>query len=191
MIQSGAGGAVSRTCLPGRGLAPIPTPQEAAAPRARSAVDGLQVNESDSRAGIKPCLPELVICRLSRIAKLRPSEAGVSLRGRMLLSASRNQVPRRNRQMAYVIAEPCIGTKDTACVDACPVDCIHPKKDEDGFEASRSAVYRSGRVHRLRRLCSGLPGIGHLRAGRSAGEVGSLHREERDALRPLIAVGSA
>ena len=33
--------------------------------------------------------------------------------------------------MAYVIAEPCIGTKDSACVDACPVDCIHPKKDED------------------------------------------------------------
>ncbi len=32
--------------------------------------------------------------------------------------------------MAYVIAEPCIGTKDAACVDACPVDCIHPKKDE-------------------------------------------------------------
>ena len=31
--------------------------------------------------------------------------------------------------MAFVIAEPCIGTKDTACVDACPVDCIHPKKD--------------------------------------------------------------
>ena len=35
--------------------------------------------------------------------------------------------------MAYVIAEPCIGTKDTACVDACPVDCIHPKKDEANF----------------------------------------------------------
>jgi NAD-dependent dihydropyrimidine dehydrogenase PreA subunit len=35
-------------------------------------------------------------------------------------------------EMAYVIAEPCIGTKDTACVDACPVDCIHPKKDEAG-----------------------------------------------------------
>ena len=31
--------------------------------------------------------------------------------------------------MAYVIAEPCIGTKDTACVDACPVDCMHPKKN--------------------------------------------------------------
>jgi len=36
--------------------------------------------------------------------------------------------------MAYIITEPCIGTKDTACVDACPVDCIHPKKDEAGFE---------------------------------------------------------
>jgi NAD-dependent dihydropyrimidine dehydrogenase PreA subunit len=36
--------------------------------------------------------------------------------------------------MAYVIAEPCVGVKDTACVDACPVDCIHPKKDEVGFE---------------------------------------------------------
>ena len=37
--------------------------------------------------------------------------------------------------MAYIIAEPCIGVKDTACVDACPVDCIHPKKNttyEDG-----------------------------------------------------------
>jgi NAD-dependent dihydropyrimidine dehydrogenase PreA subunit len=37
--------------------------------------------------------------------------------------------------MAYVIAEPCIGVKDSACVDACPVDCIHPKKSttyEDG-----------------------------------------------------------
>ena len=27
--------------------------------------------------------------------------------------------------MAYVIAEPCIGVKDKACVDVCPVDCIH------------------------------------------------------------------
>lgn len=36
--------------------------------------------------------------------------------------------------MAYVIAEPCIGVKDTACVDACPVDCIHPRKDEAGYQ---------------------------------------------------------
>ena len=38
--------------------------------------------------------------------------------------------------MAYVIAEPCVGTKDTACVDACPVDCIHPKKDEPAYETA-------------------------------------------------------
>ena len=28
-----------------------------------------------------------------------------------------------------LLPNPCIGTKDTACVDACPVDCIHPKKN--------------------------------------------------------------
>ena len=36
--------------------------------------------------------------------------------------------------MTYVIAEPCVTTKDTACVDVCPVDCIHPRKDETDFE---------------------------------------------------------
>jgi NAD-dependent dihydropyrimidine dehydrogenase PreA subunit len=36
--------------------------------------------------------------------------------------------------VAYVITEPCIGTKDTACVDVCPVDCIHPRKDEGDHE---------------------------------------------------------
>jgi NAD-dependent dihydropyrimidine dehydrogenase PreA subunit len=36
--------------------------------------------------------------------------------------------------MAYVINEPCIGTKDTSCVDVCPVDCIHPTPDEAGFD---------------------------------------------------------
>ncbi len=34
--------------------------------------------------------------------------------------------------MAYVITEPCINVKDGACVDVCPVDCIHPRKDEPG-----------------------------------------------------------
>lgn len=42
--------------------------------------------------------------------------------------------------MAYVIAEPCIGTKDTACVDVCPVDCIHPRKDEGSF-ADAEMIY--------------------------------------------------
>jgi len=32
--------------------------------------------------------------------------------------------------MAYVITEPCIGTKDKSCVDVCPVDCIHGADDD-------------------------------------------------------------
>lgn len=36
--------------------------------------------------------------------------------------------------MSHYIAEPCIGTKDTACVAVCPVDCIHPTKDEPDYE---------------------------------------------------------
>ncbi len=29
--------------------------------------------------------------------------------------------------MAYVIAEPCIGTKDNSRVEACPVDATYPQ----------------------------------------------------------------
>ena len=38
--------------------------------------------------------------------------------------------------MAYVIAEPCIGTKDNSCVEVCPVDCIHPTPEEPDYDAS-------------------------------------------------------
>ncbi len=31
--------------------------------------------------------------------------------------------------MTYVIAEPCVGVKDKACVEVCPVDCIHEEAD--------------------------------------------------------------
>jgi NAD-dependent dihydropyrimidine dehydrogenase PreA subunit len=37
----------------------------------------------------------------------------------------------------YVITEPCIDVKDAACVDVCPVDCIHPRKDERGYAEAR------------------------------------------------------
>lgn len=33
--------------------------------------------------------------------------------------------------MAFVIVGHCIN--DAACVDVCPVDCIHPSPDEPGF----------------------------------------------------------
>jgi NAD-dependent dihydropyrimidine dehydrogenase PreA subunit len=42
--------------------------------------------------------------------------------------------------MPFIITDPCIGTKDSACVDVCPVDCIHPRKDEAEFE-SASMLY--------------------------------------------------
>lgn len=38
--------------------------------------------------------------------------------------------------MAYIIAEPCITVKDTACVEVCPVTCIHPTKEEPQFASS-------------------------------------------------------
>ena len=42
--------------------------------------------------------------------------------------------------MTYVIAEPCIGTKDNSCVEVCPVDCIHPTPDEPGTTTRRSST---------------------------------------------------
>jgi len=38
--------------------------------------------------------------------------------------------------MAYVITQPCIGVKDGACVEVCPVDCIHPHPDSPDFGRS-------------------------------------------------------
>ena len=34
--------------------------------------------------------------------------------------------------MPYTIVEPCVGTCDTACVEVCPVDCIHGPYDVEG-----------------------------------------------------------
>lgn len=38
--------------------------------------------------------------------------------------------------MPHIIAEPCIGTKDTSCVEVCPVDCIHPTPSSPDFAAA-------------------------------------------------------
>ena len=42
--------------------------------------------------------------------------------------------------MPFIITDPCIETKDSACVDVCPVDCIHPRKDEPEF-ATTTMLY--------------------------------------------------
>ncbi|MEQ8764554.1 MAG: ferredoxin family protein [Planctomycetota bacterium] len=33
--------------------------------------------------------------------------------------------------MTYIITEPCVDVRDQACVDACPVDCIHYEEGQD------------------------------------------------------------
>ncbi len=35
--------------------------------------------------------------------------------------------------MPHFITQACIGVKDGSCVAVCPVDCIHPRKDEPDF----------------------------------------------------------
>src|SRR5687768_7963691 len=46
--------------------------------------------------------------------------------------------------MPFIITDPCIETKDTACVDVCPVDCIHPRKDEPEFEQATMLYIHPG-----------------------------------------------
>ncbi len=42
--------------------------------------------------------------------------------------------------MAYIIVDGC--TKDNECIEACPVDCIHPTEEEDGYaEAEQLYVH--------------------------------------------------
>ena len=43
--------------------------------------------------------------------------------------------------MTYVICEPCIDVKDTACVDVCPVDCIPPTSDNEEFFEEEVQLY--------------------------------------------------
>ncbi|MBI4234068.1 MAG: ferredoxin family protein [Chloroflexi bacterium] len=33
--------------------------------------------------------------------------------------------------MTYIIAEPCVGVKDGACIDVCPVDCIYTTTEDN------------------------------------------------------------
>tara|TARA_B100001750_G_C15478798_1_gene584157 strand:- start:231 stop:473 length:243 start_codon:yes stop_codon:yes gene_type:complete len=35
--------------------------------------------------------------------------------------------------MTYIITEPCVGVKDSSCIDVCPVDCIYAKEEDDQY----------------------------------------------------------
>jgi ferredoxin len=57
-------------------------------------------------------------------------ELGYSFPPRVCLRGPAAPEPPR---MPHIITEPCIGTKDASCVAVCPVDCIHPTKNEPDF----------------------------------------------------------
>ncbi|MGW4335715.1 4Fe-4S dicluster domain-containing protein [Rhodococcus koreensis] len=35
--------------------------------------------------------------------------------------------------MSYIISQPCIGEKNSSCVEVCPVDCIHTSDDAEQY----------------------------------------------------------
>jgi ferredoxin len=53
----------------------------------------------------------------------------------MTAAGRESGLPEEGR-MTYIIAEPCVGTKDAACVEVCPVDCIHPTRNDEDFETA-------------------------------------------------------
>ena len=54
----------------------------------------------------------------------------------IVLSALHASSEEESEAMTYVITQPCIGVKDASCVDVCPVDCIHPTPNEEGFDTA-------------------------------------------------------
>jgi NAD-dependent dihydropyrimidine dehydrogenase PreA subunit len=66
--------------------------------------------------------------------------------------------------MPYVIAEPCLTTKDASCVEVCPVDCIYEGADQyyihpdecidcGACEPNRVQLVRISRTSELRVSC--------------------------------------
>jgi ferredoxin len=55
--------------------------------------------------------------------------------GDLVISQSKCENTRGNAD-DHEINEPCIASKDASCVEACPVDCIHPTPGEPDFEAA-------------------------------------------------------
>ena len=84
--------------------------------------------------------------------------------------------------MTYVINEPCIATKDSSCVEVCPVR-LHPSDPRRAWiRGSRAALHRPGGVHRLRRVRRGVSGRRDHPRGPGPARVAELRREERRLL---------
>ena len=70
-------------------------------------------------------------------SRSRPSDSQEAIAAGRKPGIIKGEPQTRNAEpLAYIICEPCIGTKDTACVDVCPVDCIHPRRDEPEYPAA-------------------------------------------------------
>ncbi len=93
--------------------------------------------------------------------------------------------------MAYVITEPCIGTKDTACVDVCPVDCIHPRKDEPAFEAAKMLNIHPDECIDCGACVPACPVEAIFALDEVPGQVEGLHPGQRGVLQEVGRAGSA
>jgi ferredoxin len=58
------------------------------------------------------------------------------------LSIATKKFSRSGDIVAYVITDNCI--KDELCVQACPVDCIHPRNDEATFDGATQVYVDPG-----------------------------------------------
>ena len=105
------------------------SPTSPAHPRSRSRSEPIRAGSRSRIQLIGPPAGEGLAARARSPAGGRGAPAG---RARTI---GRSQPDRSRRPpMAYVIAEPCIGTKDNSCVEVCPVDCIHPTPDEPDYD---------------------------------------------------------
>ena len=86
--------------------------------------------------------------------------------------------------MAYVICEPCIDVKDSACVDVCPVDCIypHPTDAADAFEAVNQLYIDPEECIDCNVCTPECPVEAIFHGRRCAGRMGTFHRNQRRLL---------
>jgi ferredoxin len=51
--------------------------------------------------------------------------------------------------MSHIIGKECVSTCDTACVEVCPVECIHGPIDVDGGGAEVKKLLEEGKIQGL------------------------------------------
>src|SRR5437588_45875 len=85
-----------------------------------------------TRHAVRPHVPYLSLARVVPQGALQKSSRQLTIRCILYETAHRGRNSDRRKTMAYVIAEPCHGCKDTACVEVCPCDCIHEGTLEEG-----------------------------------------------------------